>query len=86
MRRVRAGLPNEASYNAAGGLITAIPANLPALVIPSLLILGKSPANHTGVTLVAVVSGVCLAAAVVLIQLVYNEKKITASLKANGYE
>ena len=83
---VRTGIPNEASYNAAGGLITAIPANLPALFVPSLLLLGRSPDNHLGVTLVAVVSGACLAVAIVLIQFIYNEKKITASLKAHGYE
>ncbi|MDD4311341.1 MAG: MFS transporter [Eubacteriales bacterium] len=83
---VRTGIPNEAAYNAAGGLITAIPGNIPALVIPSLLLLGKSAQNHTGVTLVAVVSGICLLAAVILIQIVYNEKQIVASLREHGYE
>ena len=83
---VRTGVPNEAAYNAAGGLITAIPANIPALVIPSILLLGKSAQNHTGVTLVAVVSGVCLLVSVLLIQLVYHEKKIVASLREHGYE
>lgn len=83
---VRTGVPNEASYNAAGGLITAIPGNLPALIIPSLLVLGKSAENHTGVSLVAIVSGACLLTAVFLIQLVYQEKKIVASLREHGYE
>lgn len=83
---VRTGIPNEAAYNAAGGLITAIPANIPALVIPSLLLLGKSAQNHTGVTLVAIVSGACLLIAVFLIQFVYHEKRILASLREHGYE
>lgn len=83
---VRSGVPNEAAYNAAGGLITAIPANLPALIIPSLLLMGKSAQNHTGVSLVAIVSGSCMLLAIVLIQLVYNEKKVVASLKEHGYE
>ena len=83
---VRTGVPNEAAYNAAGGLITAIPANLPALIIPSILLLGKSPENHLGISLVAIVSGVCLLLAVLLIQLVYNEKKVVTSLKEHGYE
>ena len=83
---VRTGIPNEAAYNAAGGLITAIPANIPALVIPSLLLLGKSAQNHTGVTLVAIVSGACLLIAVFLIQIVYHEKRILASLREHGYE
>ena len=83
---VRTGIPNEAAYNAAGGLITAIPANIPALVIPSLLLLGKSAQNHTGVTLIAIVSGSCLLIAVFLIQIVYHEKRILASLREHGYE
>ncbi len=83
---VRTGIPNEAAYNAAGGLITAIPGNIPALVIPSLLLLGKSAQNHTGVTLVAIVSGACLLTATVLIQIVYREKQIVASLREHGYE
>jgi len=83
---VRTGIPNEAAYNAAGGLITAIPGNIPALVIPSLLLLGKSVQNHTGVTLVAIVSSACLLIAVFLIQIVYHEKQIIASLREHGYE
>ena len=83
---VRTGVPNEAAYNAAGGLITAIPANLPALFIPMILVLGKSPENHMGISLLAIVSGVCLLLAVLLFQLFYNEKKVVASLREHGYE
>lgn len=83
---VRTGIPNEASYNAAGGILTVIPANLPALFVPSLLLLGRSPQNHLGVTLVAVVSGACLALSILLIHWVYDEKRITASLREHGYK
>lgn len=83
---IRTGIPSEASFNAAGGLITFIPASLPGLIIPSILMLGKSPENHAGVTLLAIVSGACLLIAGVLINFIYNEKKVTASLKEHGYK
>lgn len=83
---VRTGIPSEASFNAAGGIITAIPALLPGLFIPSILLLGKSPENHIGVTLLAVVSGACLLISGILIFFIYNEKKIVASLKEHGYQ
>jgi GPH family glycoside/pentoside/hexuronide:cation symporter len=83
---IRTGIPSEASYNAAGGLITAIPAGLPGLIIPSMLLLGKSPENHAGVTLVALVCGACLLAAGILIAFIYKEKKLMASLREHGYQ
>jgi len=81
---VRTGDPKEASFNAAMGLLTAIPAGFTTLAFPSLLLLGKSTSNPAGVKLIAIVGGLCMIAAMVMLRF-YNEKKIRASLEAHGY-
>jgi glycoside/pentoside/hexuronide:cation symporter, GPH family len=83
---LRTGEAKEASFGAASGIITAIPAGLVSLVMPSLLLLGKSQANPTGVRAVALASAVCTVAAFAMLRLLYDEKRIQASLKSRGYK
>jgi glycoside/pentoside/hexuronide:cation symporter, GPH family len=83
---MRRGVGNEATYGATGGLLTYIPGSLPALIIPSILLLGKTQENHTGVTLLALICGVIMVTAALLLIFLYNEKRIVASLKQHGYE
>ncbi|OQA63536.1 MAG: hypothetical protein BWY37_02187 [Firmicutes bacterium ADurb.Bin262] len=82
---LRTGLAKEASFNAAAGLITAIPGGFVGLIMPSLLLLGKSRANPLGVRTVALVSAGCMLGALVMLRFFYNEKKLKASLKEHGY-
>lgn len=82
---LRTGLAKEASFNAAAGLITAIPGGFVGLIMPSLLLLGKSQANPLGVRTVAMVSAGCMLGALVMLKFFYNEKKLKASLKEHGY-
>lgn len=82
---LRTGLAKEASFNAASGLITAIPGGFVGLIMPSLLLLGKSRANPLGVRTVAMVSAGCMLAALIMLQFFYNEKKLKSSLKEHGY-
>lgn len=83
---LRTGLAKEASFNAAAGLITAIPSGFVGLIMPSLLLLGKSQANPTGVRTVAMVSAGCMFGALVMLKFFYNEKKLKSSLKEHGYQ
>ena len=83
---MRRGVVNEATYGATGGLLTYIPGSLPALIIPSILLLGKTQQNHTGVTLLALICGIIMVAAALLLIFFYHEKRIVASLKQYGYE
>jgi glycoside/pentoside/hexuronide:cation symporter, GPH family len=83
---IRTGEPNEATFGAAGGLITAIPAGLPGLIAPSMLILGKSAANPAGVRLVAIVSAACMLLSFVMLRAFYDEKRLQASLERHGYK
>jgi glycoside/pentoside/hexuronide:cation symporter, GPH family len=82
---LRTGMAKEASFGAASGLITAIPSGFVGLIMPSLLLLGKSQANPTGVRAVAIASAVCTVAAFVMLRLLYNEKRVQESLKKHGY-
>ncbi len=83
---VRTGIASEASFNAANSLITAIPAGFVGLVMPSLLLLGKSPGNPTGARMVAIVGAACNVLALVLLRILYDEKGIKASLRERGYK
>jgi glycoside/pentoside/hexuronide:cation symporter, GPH family len=76
---------SEAIYGAASGLIRKIPGSIPPLILPSLLILGKSVENPFGVRMVALVAAGFMSIAVLLL-LFYNEKGVIRSLKAHGYE
>lgn len=82
---LRTGVAKEASFNAAAGLITAIPSGFVGLIIPSLLLLGRSPENPLGVRTVAMVSAACMFGALVMLMAFYNEKKLKASLEEYGY-
>jgi len=82
---LRTDLAKEASFGAASGLLTAIPGGFVGLIMPSLLLLGKSRENPLGVRTVAMVSAGCMLAALVMLQFFYNEKKLKASLKEHGY-
>jgi GPH family glycoside/pentoside/hexuronide:cation symporter len=83
---LRTGEAKEASFGAAAGLITAIPSGFVGLVMPSILLLGRSADNPAGVRWVAVLSAVCMAAAFVMLYLLYDERKVLSSLKKYGYE
>lgn len=76
---------SEAIYGAAGSLIRKLPASIPPLIFPSLLVLGKSVENPLGVRMVALVGAAFMTVAVLLL-LLYNEKGVVRSLKAHGYE
>jgi len=82
---IRTGNANEATFNAAAGLITAIPAGFPGLIMPTLLLLGRSVSHPTGVRLVAVVSACCMLVAFIMLRIFYNEKKVRESLRLHGY-
>jgi GPH family glycoside/pentoside/hexuronide:cation symporter len=83
---VRTGQPNEASFGAAAGLLTAIPSGFVGLVLPTLLLLGRSAQHPLGVQTVAVISAACMLAALVLLAVFYREKKVLASLASYGYK
>jgi glycoside/pentoside/hexuronide:cation symporter, GPH family len=83
---MRTGEAKEASFGAAAGLITAIPSGFVGLIMPSILLLGRSTENPAGVRWVAVVSAICMAGAFVMLYFLYDEKKIQSSLKTYGYE
>ncbi|MDP3180120.1 MAG: MFS transporter, partial [Spirochaetaceae bacterium] len=82
---LRTGVAKEASFGAANGLICAIPGGFVGLIMPSLLLLGKSQANPTGVRAIALASAACSIAALVMLRLLFDEKKLQASLAAHGY-
>ncbi|HCS38389.1 MAG TPA: hypothetical protein DIW44_02245 [Anaerolineaceae bacterium] len=83
---LRTGEAKEANFGAAAGLITAIPSGFVGLVMPSILLLGRSTENPAGVRLLAVISAICMVAALLMLYFLYDEKKILASLKKFGYE
>ncbi len=83
---LRTGEAKEASFGAAAGLITAIPSGFVNLIMPSILLLGRSVENPAGVRMVAIVSAGCNIAALLLLYFLYDEKKILGSLKKFGYE
>jgi len=83
---LRTAEPKEASFGAAAGLITAIPSGFVSLILPSILLLGRSVEHPTGVRWVAITSSVCNIAALLLLYFLYDEKKTLRSLKAFGYE
>ncbi len=82
---LRTGMAKEASFGAANGLICSIPGGFVGLIMPSLLLLGKSQANPTGVRAVALASAACSIAAFVMLRFLFNEKKLQDSLAAHGY-
>ena len=83
---LRTGEAKEASFGAAAGLITAIPSGFVNLIMPSILLLGRSAENSSGVRWVAVISAICMLAACLLLYFLYDEHKIQNSLKRYGYE
>jgi GPH family glycoside/pentoside/hexuronide:cation symporter len=83
---LRTGEAKEASFGAASGLLTAIPSGFVSLVMPSLLLLGRSAENPTGVRTVATVSALCNLGALLMLYFLFDEKKLLASLKKHGYE
>jgi hypothetical protein len=83
---LRTGEAKEASFGAASGLLTAIPSGFVSLVMPSLLLLGRSVENPTGVRTVATVSALCNLGALLMLYFLFDEKKLLASLKKHGYE
>jgi glycoside/pentoside/hexuronide:cation symporter, GPH family len=83
---LRTGEAKEASFGAAAGLITAIPAGFVNLIMPSILLLGRSTENPAGVRWVAGISALCMVAAFLLLYFLYDERKIQRSLKTFGYE
>jgi glycoside/pentoside/hexuronide:cation symporter, GPH family len=83
---LRTGEAKEASFGAAAGLITAIPSGFVGLIMPSILLLGRSAENPAGVRWVAILSSICMAGAFVMLYFLYDEKKILSSLKKYGYE
>ncbi len=83
---LRTGEAKEANFGAAASLLTAIPSGFVSLIMPSILLLGRSTENPAGVRLVAFISAVCMLAALAMLYFLYDEKKILASLKKFGYE
>ncbi|MFT3894429.1 MAG: MFS transporter [Anaerolineales bacterium] len=83
---MRTGEAKEASFGAAAELLTAIPSGFVNLIMPSILLLGRSTENPAGVRTVAVVSAGCMIAALLMLYFLYDEKKIQSSLKIHGYE
>jgi glycoside/pentoside/hexuronide:cation symporter, GPH family len=83
---LRTGEAKEASFGAAAGLLTAIPSGFVSLILPSLLLLGRSVENPTGVRTVATVSALCNLGALLMLFFLFDEKKLLASLKQHGYE
>ena len=82
---LRTGEAKEATFNAAAGLITSIPSGFVGLIMPSLLLLGKSRDNPTGARAIYIVSAACLVAAFLMLRFLYDEKKLHASLKEHGH-
>jgi GPH family glycoside/pentoside/hexuronide:cation symporter len=83
---LRTGEAKEASFGAAAGLLTAIPSGFVNLILPSLLLLGRSVDNPTGVRTVATVSALCNLGALLMLYFLFDEAKLLASLKNHGYE
>jgi len=83
---LRTGEAKEANFGAASSLITAIPSGFVSLIMPSILLLGRSTENPAGVRLMAIISAVCMVAAFLMLYFLYDEKKILTSLKKFGYE
>ncbi len=83
---VRTGEAKEATYGAASGILTLIPAGIPALVAPSLLLLGRSVENDSGVRTLALVASACFFGGFLMLRFFYNEKKLQTSLRAHGYQ
>jgi Na+/melibiose symporter-like transporter len=76
---IRTGVHKEASFYGATSVFMKIPLALPPLIVPSLLLLGRSVANSTGVRLIALVAFVLtfISTAVLFI---YNEKRTIETL------
>lgn len=83
---LRTGEAKEANFGAAASLLTAIPSGFVSLIMPSILLLGRSTENPAGVRLMAIISAVCMLAALLMLYFLYDEKKILTSLKKFGYE
>jgi len=82
---VRTGVRKEAAYAGAGSFFMKIPMSIPPLVIPSLLLLGRSPENDLGVRLMAVVAfGLMIVSLVILF--FYNEKRTMETLAGEQIE
>ena len=81
---LRNNAPNEAAFQASQKLLTAIPSGFAGLLLPSILLLGRSVENPKGVQVLALVGALCVLAAVVMLQF-YNESRVRQSLKEKGY-
>lgn len=80
---IRTGIPKEASFGGAASILSTIPLNVPGLVFPSLLLLGRSTDNPAGVRLTAVTGAFTIGLAF-LILLFYNEKRTLLTLAEPG--
>ena len=76
---IRTGVHREASFGGAASFFMKIPLALPPLVFPSLLLLGRSAQNSTGVRLTALVGFVLMVASIAVLFL-YNEKRTLETL------
>lgn len=83
---LRTGEAKEANFGATAGLITLIPSGFVGLVMPSILLLGRSVENPAGVRWVAIVSAACNIVALLMLYFSYDEKKILGSLSTHGYK
>jgi glycoside/pentoside/hexuronide:cation symporter, GPH family len=82
---IRTGIHKEGAYAGAGSFFMKIPMSLPPLVIPTLLLLGRSPDNDLGVRLMAVVAlGLMIISLIIL--LFYNEKRTVETLAREKIE
>jgi Na+/melibiose symporter-like transporter len=80
---VRTGIHREASFVGAASFFSKIPLALPPLVFPSLLLLGRSVENSTGVRLTAALAFFLMAAATAVL-LFYDEKRTLEALAREG--
>ena len=76
---IKTGVPKAGTYNGATSIIMKLPLALPALIFPSLLLLGRSIDKPTGVRLAAVIAA-CVMVLSIIVLFFYNEKKVFADL------
>jgi Na+/melibiose symporter-like transporter len=75
----RTGVHKEASFGGAATLIGKIPASLPGLLFPSLLLLGRSRENPAGVRLTALIGFFLMFVAIAILTR-YDERRTLATL------
>jgi GPH family glycoside/pentoside/hexuronide:cation symporter len=80
---LRTGIAKEASFGGASSILSTIPGNIPGLVFPSLLLLGRSVDNPAGVRLTAILGFIIMGAAIAVFAF-YDEKRTLATLAEHG--